>query len=663
MSGKSDFHQLSEKEQTEIDRAVDEDLTDHMYKSILPANIVAFFASAAIFVFLYRPYNQFYLTIWLLIFNLNLLAIGFLDHFYVKYKQKYTIQTWKLAFSVSVSIFTILWGATVLFVPQTLVNKFIHITMLLMVAAAFFSATVGSVILCIICEIFILLPLAIMFFMQDSFYYTIGGLFVFIYAFFLLGMNNKSTAWLKNSLKLSRMLATVTHSATHDSLTDLKNIRTLTKYLEKIIKKSFKSKKNFALVCFSVNRLNRFNVSLGYQAGDLIIQSLAKRLGSKIEELSNKDNTIKRVLTMPRSDTFVIVIKPFVNVESLSKEVGQLFRVLDLPFYLGKREAILTASIGISVYPTDGSDPQTLLNNAYAAMFQAKSKGGNQMEYYKKEINDKAPSILDLENDLYHALRRREFLIYYQPIIDLQTLTVSGTEALLRWNHSKRGMIYPADFIHIAEETKLIIEIGKWVLEQACIQTAQWHKLGFSNLNLKISVNLSTTQLHQHDFLEIIDNSLKTSGLDSKYLDLELTETELLDEKLASLMKEVNKKGISLSIDDFGTGYSGLSYLKYFDVDKIKIDKSFIADLPDNADSAAIVSAIFAMAKELNIKTLAEGVETRKQLDFLAEKGCNFVQGYYFSRPLDKEDITQFLKSHAQGIRLHQLGEETLKSD
>lgn len=644
MDLKPNYNQLSKLEEYEINKALTADLVDHLYKGVPPGVIISFFSSAFIFSFLYSQQNKIFLIPWLITFYSALISLWCLNYWYVKDKDKerYSKRTWALGISSLLILCTMLWAACLFFMPEPLLPRYILLAILFMVAASFSMATVGNFILNVICVLIVMVPVAIIFFAQEDFYQKIGGIFVVMYTFFLLGMNRKSTEWLKNSLKLSRMLVSVSHSATHDFLTDLYNQRVLNKYIESFIETSPKEK--FAIVCLSVNRLEKFNISLGYQAGDLIIQSLAKRLEHLLKQLNKKNDSVERILTLPRHDAFVILIRP-AHLEDLYYETNQLFSILEVPFYLGQREATLTASVGVSVYPHDGNDPKTLLKNVYAAMFQAKQHAGNQVEYYKKEINDKAPSLLELENDLYHALARHEFLVYYQPIMDMTTKKISGMEALIRWKHPTKGIISPSVFLPLADETGLITPIGTWILEQACVQNMQWQQ-EFKNLDLKVSVNLASKQLYDENFIHILEEILKKTGINPRFLDLELTETEMLNDSLSPLIKQINQKGITLSIDDFGTGYSGFSYLKYFDIDKIKIDRSFIHNVTNNTDNATIVSAILAMAKELNIKSLAEGVETQEELNFLIEKNCDYVQGYYFSKPLPAEEFTQFLKTH-----------------
>lgn len=266
---------------------------------------------------------------------------------------------------------------------------------------------------------------------------------------------------------------------------------------------------------------------------------------------------------------------------------------------------------------------------------------GNCLEFYRAEINSQVPKQLQLETDLHAALKNNEFEVYYQPLIDLKVNQIAGMEALLRWKHPQQGYISPVNFIPLAEETGLIVPIGDWVLRQACAQTRVWHQMGFTSL--KVAVNLAEKQLRQKNFIDTIDRILTMTELSPRYLEIEITETAILDEAITNLLKEIKTRGLSLSVDDFGTGYSGLSYLKRFSIDKLKIDQSFVRDIPANTNSVTIVSAIIAMAKELGINVLAEGVETVDQLEFLRKKGCNYIQGYYFSKPVDVTGFTQLL--------------------
>ncbi len=358
--------------------------------------------------------------------------------------------------------------------------------------------------------------------------------------------------------------------------------------------------------------------------------------------MTKMDNQTQCILTISRKDTFNIIVSQ-INTEQAAEKIKIFFSVVDEPFYLQNRGVKMAASMGVSIYPNDGEDGHSLLINADSAMLQAKQFGGNRMEFYRKEINAQLPKQLELESDLHAALDNNQLQVYYQPLVDISTGRVVGSEALLRWPHPIHGFISPANFIPLAEETGLIIPIGAWVMQEACRQTREWQKMGF---DLTVAVNLSEKQLRHESILDTVNRVLLATDYDPNKLELEITETGILDENAIPMIKQFTKLGIKIAVDDFGTGYSGLSYLKRFSIDKLKIDQSFIRDIPGNNDSITIVSAIIAMAKELKVRSLAEGVETADQLQFLKNKGCDYIQGYYFSKPLEASFFTRLLLSH-----------------
>ena len=316
---------------------------------------------------------------------------------------------------------------------------------------------------------------------------------------------------------------------------------------------------------------------------------------------------------------------------------------LTAAFQVQDQELYVTASLGIALAPYDGEDGQTLLRNADAAMYQAKAKGRNNYQVYFEEINADARTQLNLETDLRKALDNKELFLCYQPQVDLVTGRWIGLEALLRWQHPVLGLISPSKFIPIAEETGLIEPIGHWVLQAACAQYQRWRQAGFPNLRL--AVNLSAHQFHRSHLVRSIVQILKASGLDPQYLELEVTESAAMDDVSAAIetLKELSNAGMQIAMDDFGTGYSSLSVLKHFPLDTIKIDRSFVMDLVESPSDAAIASTIIALAKGLNFKVLAEGIETPEQVAVLSDMGCDYAQGYWFSRPLTVQKINEML--------------------
>lgn len=446
------------------------------------------------------------------------------------------------------------------------------------------------------------------------------------------------TAELETSLKL------VTHQATHDLLTDLPNPRLLLEYMQMAIKLANEKGHLFAVVFLSLNEIERVNDGLGHQVGDLVIKTIAQRFQNAFDKLALDDhNTIHYTITISRKDELVILIEPIYNFDEIDASAEIFFSILDEPIYTEKQSIKLTASIGVSLYPRDGTDIKSLLMNADAAMMQAKQAGGNNLNAYKAEINADISKQLEMGSYLHTAIKNKEFLLHYQPFVDLKTGQICGMEALARWNHPMLGIVSPVNFIPLAEANGIIIPLGEWVLKTACEQTKFWHDKGFTSL--KVAVNLSSKQLRQKNIVQVITDIVKAIGLKPEYLELELTESEAFKEDVAHIIKQLKALGFGLSIDDFGTGYSGLSNLKQFKIDKLKIDKSFVDDVETSSNSRAIVANIIALAKKLKIEVLAEGVETKAQLKILQEGGCDMIQGYYFSKPIDSESFTELLMS------------------
>lgn len=641
-----DQKQISNVEKIQIKKQVKADLIDHLYQGCLPGTISGLVVSPFLFLnyFGYTPTHL--LISWLVAFDLMMIFLSLLYLFYKKNKLHFTLATWERAYSALMIGCALAWVPGIFLLPDNITRQYLGLLAIFMASTGYATGTIGQFRLCIATINIMLIPLVLWcFFLKSGVFYNIVALFSIIYMGFMFGINYRSTHYFKESLKLKLENSLVSYQANHDLLTNLPNQRLLPQYLEAAIDVVKKSQDKyaldtFALVCFSLNRMEMIYDSLGQKAGDSIIQAMANRLNILTEKaMSDKEET-QFFVTISRKDSFNLLLMPL-KLQEAENKIRALFALLNEPFYLDKKGVKITASIGVSVYPKDGEDPEALIRNADAAMLKAKQYGGNRLEFYKAEINAQLPRQIELESDLHTALKDDQLQVYYQPFIDTKTGQIVGAEALLRWPHPVHGFISPANFIPLAEETGLIVPIGAWVLLTACKQTKIWHEMGYPHF--KTAVNVSGKQLHQEGLIQTIGHVLKVTQYDPALLELELTETAILDEATTSVIKEFSKMGLSLSVDDFGTGYSGLSYLKRFSIDKLKIDQSFIRDIPGNNDSITIVSAILAMAKELNIKSLAEGVETQEQLDFLKSKGCDYIQGYYFSKPLDANLFTQFL--------------------
>ncbi|TVR63914.1 MAG: EAL domain-containing protein [Candidatus Competibacteraceae bacterium] len=423
--------------------------------------------------------------------------------------------------------------------------------------------------------------------------------------------------------------------AHHDSLTALPNRLLLHDRLERLLSQSELTQSPVALLVLDLDRFKLVNDSLGHELGDQLLQTVARRLQQKLRETDT--------LSRQGGDEFLILL-PDTGQEGAHRVAGNLLEGLSgQPWRIAEHNLGVTASIGISLYPDTGQDRDTLLRQAGTALTYAKNGGGNTFRLFTAGMNVNTLERLHLETDLREALERDEFLLYYQPQIDLATGRIVGAEALLRWRNPARGLVPPGQFISIAEESGLIVPLGAWVLREACRQARVWQQAGLPRIT--VAVNLSALQFQRADLLETVEQALADSGLPPECLELELTESILIRDVASALttVRQLRATGLKLSIDDFGTGYSSLSYLQKLAVQTLKIDQSFVRGLPGGTDSAAIVRAIIQLAHSLKLATVAEGVETDAQLAFLRNHGCDQVQGYYFSRPVPAEDFARLL--------------------
>lgn len=417
------------------------------------------------------------------------------------------------------------------------------------------------------------------------------------------------------------------HQATRDSLTDLPNRILLEDRISQAIKVSKRQKTKIAILFIDLDRFKLVNDSLGHNIGDTLLKTVAERLKGCLRET----DTIARW----GGDEFIIVLPDLGYKEECIPIINLCQESLESIFSIDSHSINVTSSVGVSFYPDDGSSTMVLLKNADTAMYNAKSNGRNNFCFYKAQMNEKAIEQLELESDLHRALEEQEFFLQYQPLFDVKSDTIISAEALLRWQHPVRGLIPPIEFIQLAEESGLIIPIGDWVLKTACQQNKAWQNMGLPPI--KVAVNVSSIQFKQDNILQTVKTVLEDTKLEPQYLDLELTEGIMMEntQLFISVMNVLKNIGVGLVIDDFGTGYSSLSYIKRFPVNKIKIDKSFIHDIHFDKDGRAIVQAIIAMARKLNLRVVAEGVETAEQAQFLKAQLCDEIQGYFYSRPLD----------------------------
>jgi predicted signal transduction protein with EAL and GGDEF domain/DNA-binding response OmpR family regulator len=454
-------------------------------------------------------------------------------------------------------------------------------------------------------------------------------------------------ASLRDVTERKRLLARLDYVARHDTLTGLPNRVLFKDRLGQVMALARRKKLQSALLFMNIDRFKRIIDSLGHAMGDRVLQAIATRLKACLRET----DTISRVgneeltgtLARLGGDEFAMLVPEITQVEDVAKVARRIIDAFSQPLTLSGQEVFVTGSMGISLYPSDGDSEEALLKNAAAALSRAKEEGGGNFQFYSPAMNARVLERLTLETNLRRAIDREEFVLHYQPQVDLQTGEVFGFEALVRWQHPEMGLVSPAQFIPLAEETGLIVPIGEWVLQNACRQMKQWQEAG--RPSLRIAVNLSSRQFKQENFLERVTRILNESGLNPHLLDLELTESLFMEGTPTTMnaMQELSRWGVQFSIDDFGTGYSALSYIKRFPISKLKIDRSFVNAMLSDPNDAEIVRMIVGLAHHLRLKAIAEGIETAEQLAFLQTIHCDEMQGYLFSRPLPAEQAIRIV--------------------
>ena len=414
--------------------------------------------------------------------------------------------------------------------------------------------------------------------------------------------------------------------AQHDSLTQLSNRMVLNDRLTQAIAMARRHGQKLAVLFMDVDRFKHINDSLGHAIGDRLLQSVSERLLACVR----RSDTVSR----QGGDEFVILLSEVARAQDAAICADKILLALSAPHDIDQHHLHITVSIGIATYPDDGTETETLMKNADFAMYDAKENGRNNYKFFKPEMNARAIERQALETGLRQAIERQEFVLHYQPLMNLGTGAVIGAEALVRWRHPQRGLVPPVQFIPVAEETGLIVPIGRWVLREACRQARAWEDAGLPTT--RISINVSAAELRSADFVARVRAVLAETGLNPNNLELELTETFLMQDlkSTTAVLHALRDMGVQLALDDFGTGYSSLSHLKKFPIDTLKIDQSFVRNLTVDDGDASIVSAVISMGKSLHKRVVAEGVETREQLNFLQEQSCPEGQGYYFSKPM-----------------------------
>jgi diguanylate cyclase (GGDEF)-like protein/PAS domain S-box-containing protein len=432
------------------------------------------------------------------------------------------------------------------------------------------------------------------------------------------------------------MTLKMSYLAQHDSLTDLPNRVLLNDRLNEAIHLSSRYRRKLSVIFLDLDHFKHINDSLGHVVGDRLLQSVARRLFTCVRS----SDTVSR----QGGDEFVVLLWEVREAQDAALTATKILEAVRLPHYIEEHELHISASIGIVTYPDDGTDAETLLKRADLAMYHAKEAGRDSLQFFTLEMNARAIERRTVEESLRHAIERNELVLHYQPKLDLATGELMGAEALIRWHHPERGLVTPKEFISVAEDCGLIVPIGRWVLREACRQARAWQVSGLSELCM--STNVSPVELRSPGFVAGLRSILADTGLEPRLLELELTETVLIDESrsVADVLRELKEIGVRLALDDFGTGYSSLTHLKRFPIDALKIDQSFVHDLATDTDGASIVTAMIGMGRNLRMQVVAEGVETREQLEILREHGCHQAQGYYLGRPVPSEEFGRLLE-------------------
>ncbi len=440
----------------------------------------------------------------------------------------------------------------------------------------------------------------------------------------------------------------IIHSAEHDFLTGLPNRMLLHDRVNQAVGLSLRHSTKGAVLFLDLDGFKNINDSLGHPVGDKVLQSVAERL---VTCLRGSDTVSRQ-----GGDEFVVLLSEVEHAEDAAITASRMLKAVAKPHLIDKRELHVTTSIGVSIFPDDGKDVDTLIKNADTAMYQAKENGRHSYQFFKPAMNVRAVERQSIEESLRRALERQEFSLHYQPKINLQTGEITGAEALVRWTHPIRGSVPPAQFIPVAEDCGLIVQIGRWVLHEACQQIQTWAQAGLHLAHM--AVNVSAVELRNEGFLDGAIAILAETGLDPRALELELTESVLMKhvESTEGILKSLRAKGVQFAVDDFGTGYSSLSYLRKLSIDTLKIDQSFVRQSGANPGETAIASAVIGMGRNLNLRVVAEGVETLEELAFLQAQHCDEAQGYYFSRPVPAEQFAELLQTGISKTALEAFG-------
>ncbi|MEJ2143223.1 MAG: EAL domain-containing protein [Gammaproteobacteria bacterium] len=458
-----------------------------------------------------------------------------------------------------------------------------------------------------------------------------------------LGDGNLLTRALRYAIERKRSEERLAYLAQYDPLTGLPNRALFHDRMMAAMRHAERHNSVTALLFLDLDHFKDINDTLGHTAGDELLKDVAKRLQGCIRE----EDTIARL----GGDEFTVILQDISHREDAAEVAEKILATLSKPFILKDEKVFVTISIGIAGYPSCGKNAEALIQNADTALYRAKSEGRNNYKFFETEMNMAVSDRMTMINDLRHAVHKKDFILFYQPLIDTSSNKVTGVEALLRWHHPERGLIPAKDFVPLLEETGLIISVGEWVLNEACRQNMLWQQDGLPPVY--VSVNLSVRQFHKCDLVNMVVNTLKKNQLDPHLLQLEVTESILMDNTKRTLeaLDKLRKLGVRLAIDDFGTGYSSISYLKEYPFNILKFDQSFVQDMEHSINGAAIVAAVINLGHSINMSVVAEGVETHHQLNMLNERGCDHIQGHLFAHPMSAKNFTQWMKQKTSSLQ------------
>lgn len=624
------------------------DLNSLLYQRAAPGIIAQLFVAVFLVIALYPLVKLLYLLAWLSVVAGLSAALLYLCRDYHCQSRHFQQDTRLKLFALLTFFIGSSWGfVNIAFMPS------VHLPYQSLIVLLIFGLSAGAAIfLSPLLYALFLLPATLPFILWSFFQggaHILLGLSSLMYVLALIGASYYIRYFLQTPLLLqhqNRALDFLNRSlATHDLLTGLPNKPMMLEHLHKGIAYAKRFHSSFFVFCVNIDNLKTINSNFSHDTGDEVLKKIARRLAKNLR----KTDVIARL----GGDEFIVLFSAN-SIKSLHHLAEKLLRQINRPLKIRHHHLIVTASIGISVYPKDGKNASTLLKNAAIAMHVAKNRGKNNFTYFEeKQNNSRSQKRMRLQLDLYHALQQNDFFLLFQPVVTLKSANIVATEALVRWRHPREGILLPEEFIPLAEESGMIIPLGQWIFYQACQQNKAWQNAGLKPI--RMAVNVSAVQLRSRDFIDFVEQALRDTQLEPQYLEIELTESSLIDNTrlIQDSLQYLHEKGLSIVIDDFGIGYSSINYIRQFPVNKLKIDSSFVSECMSNPEDASIIKAILAMAKSLNLEVIAEGIENHAQRQFLIRCHCQEGQGFLFSPPVEEKALARLIEQESLQVPTH----------